>query len=291
MPFAHAKWFVPDPGGYELDLRFLMSPWTLLPLLGICAGVMLAWSRRPERAPDAFPFAAFIPRALAATTGAALLVFAGRDELLVPSLPSPTATLSVLEAAVGAWLMIGARRDVAAWALLGFSILAGTLAAPPAILETAIYPGIAAYLILERRARTGGVPERAPSRALAAAIGTSFVVVAFTEKLAVPGIGMAVLDAHPGLDPLSLLGAPLPAEAFVRVAGLTEVLVGLLIATGVGGRLLPLGLLAPFLATVPEFGPVELAGHAPICLALVGVAAGTAPLAARNTPERATKRR
>jgi hypothetical protein len=292
MLLGHAKWFVPDPNGYDFDPGFLFSPWTLIPLLAICAAGAVAWRRRPRgRAAEGFPFAAHVPRALAAVAGASLLLVAVRGDLLVPSMAAPSGVVGAIEAAVGAWLLAGARPHAAAWALLAFSIAAAVVAAPLALLETAVYPGIATYLILDRHAREGEISGRAPWRALSIAVGVSLIVVAFTEKLAVPDMGAAILYAHPGLDPLAALGTPLPTETFIRAVGLIEVLAGLLVATGIGGRVVPIALIGPFVATVPIFGLTELSGHAPICVALVAIAAQTAPITARNTAERSTKRR
>lgn len=287
MLFAHAKWFVDDPGRYAIDWAVLVSPWTLAPLLLMVAAVGIGVRRRGRA--SAWPASAdralsAVPRALAATVGASLVILALGGQLLLPHVhvaEHPLGTLLLLqEAAVGVWLVSGARRTLAAWALLGLSVELVLIAYPLALLEAAYYPGIGAYLVLHERALAGRVAAAAPWRALAFTVGSSLVTVAFTEKLAVPGIGVAVLHAHPELDPLTALGIAPPAITFVRAAGLIEVLLGLLIATGVGGRIVPLMALGPFVATVPIFGASELVGHAAIYVTLVAIAARSRPIGA-----------
>src|SRR4051794_4792884 len=277
MVIAHAKWFIEDPARYPPHWGNLLDPATLMLLFGVGLAVALtglALRRVPAGllpsvgVPPRITVA--VPRLLAASVGLALPLLAAQERLLIPSaslsgVPGAPA-LAVAEALVGLWLLTawGPRAAAAALGLLcaAFALIHG----PLALLEAAYVPGIALYLALTR---PRGPADEPPSRSLASsilalALGGSLIVVAFTEKLLAPDLGLAVVHAHPSLDVLATIGVQTPDGAFVRLAGAGEVLLGLLIATGIGGRLVPLGALLPFLATVSIFGGEELVGHLPI---------------------------
>jgi hypothetical protein len=274
MLFAHAKWFVDDPSHHAPDLSFLLSTGTLVAGIVAAGAAVLAYLAGNRfdvpsvlAAPDE-RVAALVRRLPAASVGLTLPVLALQDRFLVPGVTLagvPGAeVLALAEALVGAWLVTGWRPRLAARAL---AILCGAVivvGSPIALVEAGYIAGIALYSAL------GGT--RRGLRVLARALGASLVAVALTEKLAVPGITLAVLHAHPELDPLALFGAQVPDATFVRLAGASELLLGLLIASGAGGRGLALLAAVPFLATVPIFGVAEVVGHLPIYAALVALA-------------------
>jgi len=281
---GHAKWFVDDPAGFQAAWGFLFDARTLLPLAGAVATSAAAWSSSRRRGRASVPagppgaLVAVLPRLVAASLGVTLPILAVQERLLLPDVslhgvPGAFA-LRCAEVLVGLWLMSGVRLGRAAAALGGLCVALTSVAGPLALLEGLYIPGIAIYLALAGRPTTA-------RRALALTLGASLVVVAFTEKLLVPDVAIAVLDAHPSLDPLAAAGVHLPETEFVRLAGSVEVLLGLLIASGAARRLVALAALGPFLATVAVLGLPELIGHLPIYGTLVSLAATPPPRSAR----------
>jgi hypothetical protein len=74
----------------------------------------------------------------------------------------------------------------------------------------------------------------------------------------------ATLQHYPQLDVVSYLGLHVPADAFILVAGATELLFGLLVLSGAMPQLAMLVAAVPFNATLLIFGAAELLGHLPV---------------------------
>jgi hypothetical protein len=284
MPIAHAKWFVEDPAHHQADWGFLMDPLTLTMLFASIALAALAAvvTRRlpsgllPGLSPPA-RLAGAMPRLLAVVVGITLPILAASGWLLVPGasldgVPGQDALL-IAEALLGLWLVSGVGVRRAAGALGALCAILAVTSGPVTLLEGAYVPAIALYLALGSGA--GEAAERRAAlawRVLAVAVGVALIAAAFTEKLVAPTIMLSVLRDYPALDILSTIGVASSDMDYVRLMGSVEVLLGLLIATGIGGRVVPLSALGAFLVTVPIFGPVELIGHLPVCAALIAVA-------------------
>lgn len=130
-----------------------------------------------------------------------------------------------------------------------FCLGSAALAGPMVLLESGQVLGIAFYLGLTSAPAGSGNRGRATgtnsgARALGLGLGLTLVVVAFTEKLGSPGVFAALLDGYGALDLLSALGV---SEAtFIRLAGTTEVILGLLLVTGAAPELVALTAAVPF---------------------------------------------
>jgi uncharacterized membrane protein YphA (DoxX/SURF4 family) len=98
-------------------------------------------------------------------------------------------------------------------------------------------------------------------------VGISLVTVAFTEKLANPGLAQSFLQQHP-LNFTAALGMPMSDATFALCAGSVELLVGLFILFGLFPRLIILVAWLPFNLTLTIFDWVELIGHLPFYGAL-----------------------
>jgi hypothetical protein len=94
--------------------------------------------------------------------------------------------------------------------------------------------------------------------------GLALIVVAFVEKLANPEMALAFLQSHPAFNIAQLVGLPMSDLQFVRVAGVIEVLFGLLLVSGALPQLCVLVVGVPFNATLWFLGTDELIGHLPI---------------------------
>ena len=99
--------------------------------------------------------------------------------------------------------------------------------------------------------------------ALRVGLGVSFLVVAFTEKLANIPLGLAFLENYP-LNFAAGLGFPISDEVFVLLAGSVEFLIGLWLILGIFPREIVVLALGPTNLTLTVFSWTELIGHLPI---------------------------
>jgi hypothetical protein len=100
--------------------------------------------------------------------------------------------------------------------------------------------------------------------ALKVCAGLALIVVAFAEKLAVPGMALDFLAHHPQFNLAQQLGLEWTDLEFARVAGAIEVLFGLLLISGALPQAIVVIAGIPFNATLYFFGNMELVGHLPV---------------------------
>jgi hypothetical protein len=299
---AHEKWFVQHPGSYPTDWSFAVRPWTLLALVLVCA-VAVLWRRvaievtpTPElpvlsRLGRLAPYA---PRLLAIHLGISLLAAAVGGHFLTHDLDLDGVTggnaLLLLEGALGVWFITGVRLRPAALALVVLGPFALLVTGPVDLLSAGDVLGVAAFLaVLPPSDGTFGAVQPDPAvlrRALLAlrlGVGTALITLAFAEKLANPALARQTLRQYPALDVSRLVGLHLSPDAFITVAGATEVLFGLLVLSGALPQLAVLVAGIPFNATLILFGATEMLGHLPVygvflTLLVYGSNAQTAPL-------------
>jgi hypothetical protein len=114
-------------------------------------------------------------------------------------------------------------------------------------------------------------------RALRLGLGLALVAAAFTEKLATPALAATVLQSHPRLDVLALMGLHVDDATYIRIVGSVEVLLGLLFVSGASPRVVALMTALPLVASV-SLGWVELVGHLPFFGALLALLAFGSPV-------------
>jgi uncharacterized membrane protein YphA (DoxX/SURF4 family) len=210
--------------------------------------------------------------------GLALIAAAALGMLFVPSLRVERdafgfALLSV-EGVCGVLLLVGFATRPAAVALA----LLGVVAMEPfnfeSILEQVHILGIAIFLFITgrgaisidrvfRQQKALPVPE-APAIALTllrVCMGVGIAFGALTEKLLDPGLAGALLSDRPYLNFVAGLGVS--NGQFAYVAGLTELVIGLVIVSGQLTRPVMAAGAVLFTATLPIFGWLELLGHLP----------------------------
>jgi hypothetical protein len=100
--------------------------------------------------------------------------------------------------------------------------------------------------------------------ALRVCAGLALVVLAFSEKFANPALAREFIGNYPVFDLFDLLGIPLSADAFIRMAGAIELLFGLLLISGRIPQVAVIVAGIPFNATLFFLGRTELIGHLPI---------------------------
>jgi hypothetical protein len=284
---AHEAWFTDARPPY--DWSFAFRPATLALIVAV-AVIVVGWRWAGDRLPaPELPFlrllgrlAPWIPRLLAVHVGVSLLAQASRGTYLAPSLVLPRspvgAALAIAEGLLGVWLISGYRVRPAAAVL----VVSGPLGMPAygvvPILERIDLLGVALFLaILPPGLDRGGAVDAHPRRVAAALfalrtmVGTSLVVLAFTEKLARPGLAVAFLDRFPAFNILQAVGLPVGDATFIRVAGAVELLFGLLLISGSLPQITVILAGIPFNATLFFLGREELIGHLPIYGAMLAL--------------------
>ena len=283
MPvLGHVKWYVDEPHNPVIDLRLLTEPLTLA-LLAAAVVVAILWRVIGTRLPTPElgmlqplgRLAPWIPRLLGIHLGVSLLGLAVTNSYLAPHLsldqvPGASA-IALFEGAIGVWLItgIGVR-----WAALGV-ILLGPLglafAGPLPVLEAVDTLGVALFLTLlpagrdtfGARAVTGAELQR-PLLLLRVCAGLALMVLAFSEKLLTPDLAAQLLEQYPEIDVFRILGVEVAPETYVRIAGVTEVLFGLLLISGAAPQVVVLIASIPFNLTLLVFDRFELIGHLPV---------------------------
>jgi hypothetical protein len=179
--------------------------------------------------------------------------------------------LLLAEGALGIWFITGIRLRPAALALTVIGPLALLLTGPIGLLSAMDLLGVAVFLafVPPSDATFGRVePDPATLRrallGLRLGAGGALITLAFAEKLANPALARETVQLYPQLDVFALVGIHLPADTFVAVAGITELLFGLLVISGALPQIAVLVAGIPFNATLLLFGGTELLGHLPV---------------------------
>jgi hypothetical protein len=285
--YPHESWFTEERPPFDASL--LLDPWTLAGIVAVI-GITVGWRwlahrfRQPELGSlgGLGRLSPWVPRLLAVHAGVSLLAQAYAGTYLAPGLPLPAGfrgtLLALLEGLVGVWLTSGFRIRTGA----GLLVLAGPLGmlayGVVPILERIDLLGIGLFLTLlppgpdrEGAAPDSPQPVAAALLALRLMVGGSLVILAFTEKLARPQLAMAFLDRYPFFNLLRLVGLEGSDLTFVRLAGLVELLVGLLIMSGALPQLTIFLAGIPFNATLFFLGSEELIGHLPLYGAMLAL--------------------
>jgi uncharacterized membrane protein YphA (DoxX/SURF4 family) len=278
----HVKWFI-DPSRHPTDysLLFTLPVVVAFAIAGLAIGAA-AFVQRHVPEPRIFRalerFAWLGPFVLGVHVGLALIVAAALGMLFVPSLRvEPDAfgyTLLGVEAACGVLLLLGIGTRVAAVALAILGVVAMQPFNFESILEQVHILGAAIFLFITGRGalsvdrlfgqhRALAVAE-APAAALTllrVCMGVGIAFGALTEKLLDPGLANALLTDRPYLNVVAGLGVS--NGQFAYVAGLVELVIGLVVVSGQLTRpAMALGAVL-FTMTLPFFGWTELLGHLP----------------------------
>ena len=279
---AHVKWFT-DPAAHPTDWSLLLSLPVIIAFavaLG-AAGVAYIIQRcvtEPEIMRRVDRSVAIAPTVLGVHVGIALVAAAFLGVLFSPNLrprddPLGQAIL-VIEAMCGLMLLVGLATRAGAILL----VLLGVIAMQPfsfeTILENVHVLGIAIFFFIVGRGRFSfdrvrrvKPPTRdrdAPTWALTLlrlCLGFGIAFTALTEKLLDPGLAKALLDERPFLNIARPFGIDDPQ--FVYLAGLTELVIGVVVMSGQLTRpVVAVGAIL-FTMTVPLFGWNEFLGHLP----------------------------
>lgn len=278
----HVKWFI-DPSQHPTDYSLLLTfPVIAAFAVAGLAIAVAAWIQRHVPEPSIFRalerFAWLGPLVLGVHVGISLIWASLLGMLFVPSLrvePDELGfALLVIEAACGVLLLVGLTTRVAAVALA----LLGVVAMMPfnfeSILEQVHILGIAIFLFITGRGAVSvdrifrqqkALPvKEAPAVALTllrVCMGLGIAFGALTEKLLDPGLAGALLTEKPYLNIVAGLGVS--NGEFAYLAGLIELITGLVVLSGQLTRpVMAIGAVL-FTITLPVFGWLELLGHLP----------------------------
>ncbi|MEO7137932.1 MAG: hypothetical protein ABI037_09465 [Gemmatimonadales bacterium] len=290
----HERWFVAD-GQFPVQFGLALTRQTWIPL-GVAIGVTVLatalWRARRGRPVIPGPLElgmpwqnyqqmlSWMPLVIGVHTAVPLLVSGVNLRLLVPNLVLPTnllgGVLGLAEIVVGLSFVYGALARFGA-ATLALVWLAGALLfGPIRLLEHSLFLGIAFFIFAMGRGPLAFdmaltrlhrpvdrlVPYAVP--VLRVLTGVSILVLAFTEKLWNPDMGLAFLKEHP-FNFFPALGLQsIDDRAFLLIAGTVELTFGALLISGAFIRLVILLLWVPFNLTLPFLGWRELVGHLPI---------------------------
>jgi uncharacterized membrane protein YphA (DoxX/SURF4 family) len=278
----HVKWFT-DPSLHPTDYSLLFT----LPVIAgfaiaALATFVAAFVQRTVPEPRVFRalerFAWLGPFVLGAHLGIALIAAAALGMLFVPSLRVERDAfgfaLLAVEGVCGVLLLVGFATRPAAVALALLGVVAMEPFSFESILEQVHILGAAIFLFITGRGalsidrifgqqRAINVPE-APAAALTLlriCMGIGIAFGALTEKLLDPGLAGALLSERPYLNVLAGLG--LSNDQFAYLAGLVELVIGIVIVSGQLTRPVMAAGAVLFTITLPVFGWTELLGHLP----------------------------
>ncbi len=278
----HVKWFTdprPHPTHYELLLSVPVLAAFAIALFGVGVAYLIQHRVPEPRVIRSLErFARTGPLALRIALGVSLIAAALAGWLFVPSLAvEPDGggyALLAVEVLCGGLILAGWRTRYAALLLAALGVVAMVPFSFESILEQVHILGIAVFLFIagpgavsldaRRDAQRAFADRRAPAAALfllRLAMGFGIAYGALTEKLLNPALAGALLDQRPFLNVLRPLGVSDPA--FVWLAGVTELVIGIVIISGQITRPVMAVGFALFSVTLLVFGLPELIGHLP----------------------------
>lgn len=301
---AHEKWFV-DATGHQARLGQAFTVpvvWYLTASVLFVSAAYLLWRALGGRGilpgPELFGTTSagrrrlysLVPLILGVHLAVPLLIAGVSGTLFAPNVPLDGAwryLLGLIQTGVALSFFYGGLARPAAVALALLWILGIFVSSPVAMLENAHILGFAAFFFLAGRGPYSIdrmiFPRLEPPASLARfavpalriGAGLSFIAVAFTEKLANLSLALAFLERHP-LNFTPALGIPMDDANFMLAAGGVELVVGLLLVSGIFVRETIVVAWLPFNLTLTVFNWVELVGHLPFygIMALLLVWAG-----------------
>ena len=284
VPIAHETWFVPDYERFGLDWAFAGQTATLA-LLVAAAAITVAVRVLARRFPGVdilflARLAPWMPFAIRMHLAVSLVGLLSLGFYLSPAMDLHANLAGLL---LGAVMVVVAFGMVTGWharAAAALLVLAGPVGMLEfgfsAVIQRVDMLGPALFVMLAGPGRWSADHERGAEPepddaameravwALRIAVGVALIVVAFAEKLANPELALAFLEQQPNFNVAREIGLGMTDLQFVRLAGATEVLFGLLLISGALPQAVVLIAGIPFNATLYFLGDVELMGHLPI---------------------------
>ena len=286
---AHARWFAPDGLHAVPDWSLLASTPVLIGVLAAALVVALLTGLERWLGDPLWPRPGFLqrmepaaPAILGVQTAITVIFAATRLQLFVPNIQLPRnligmaiaglAILASFSFVTGILTRWGAVLLIGIWAL-------GFVVAPwYEVLEQVVFVGIALYLLSVGRGVTSyqeQAAEKEPAwmvpirhhalTLLRVGAAASLIMLALTEKLVAPGLGLAFLQEYPHFNVGRELGIGwFTDERFVYAIGIIELVAGVALLSGRLIRLVILVLWLPFNLGIPFLPAEEMIGHLPV---------------------------
>lgn len=285
---AHAKWFVESEAAHGVVAPYSLSEDSVQVWVAILAVMLVAAAvierQRVVELPAwlcfrTAPFPAALRRLAQMALGVSLFVLAVRGCLIAPSQGDGHADVYWLllfaQAGTGCMLIADEVPGVAAATIAVLAVAAGASNGLASLFEASHVLALGAYFVL-------ALDQRYADRALwllRIGLGMSFCAAAFTEKLLAPSITARFL-AHVDMNFMKHLGFDYSDRLFILSAGMSELLLGLLLVAGLVSRAAACALVIFLLASngyllaigAHDDALTELVGHAPILAALFVIA-------------------
>ncbi|HEY8807311.1 MAG TPA: DoxX family protein [Candidatus Limnocylindria bacterium] len=277
---AHVKWFT-DPKAHPTEWSLLLTAPVLAAFAIALAAAGVAYVvqhrvREPALMKTFERFAGIASGVLGLHVGIALIASAALGVLFSPNLRPNDELLGhlilVVEAICGLMLLLGLATRPASLLLAILGIVGMQPFTFESILENVHILGIALFFLIVGRGpfsldRILGVrplfPQGdAPAWALTVlrvCLGFAIAFSALTEKLLDPALAKALLDERPYLNVVRNVGIGDPQFAYL--AGLAELIVGVVIMSGQVTRPVMAAGAILFTLTLPVFGWTEFIGH------------------------------
>lgn len=307
---AHERWFTPEGPYWAPDWSLLWSlPVGLALLSGVIVVVLLTLAERALGDP-LWPRPAFLQRLepsaaaiLGVQTAITMIFAATRLQLFVPNIQMPRNVVGIAIAAIAVLaafsFVTGIMTRWGAALTIGLVLVAFAFAPWYEVLEQVHFVGIAVFLFAIGRGvvsyeEQSTVVEPASNdflrehalTILRVFAGASILILAFTEKLVAPDLGVAFLQEYPHFNVARELGFTwFTDERFVYAAGIVEATAGIALISGRLIRVVVLLLWIPFNLGIPFLPAEELIGHLPILAVMyVLLVRGTAGIPPRDLP-------
>ncbi len=286
---AHLKWFT--AGGPPIDLGAYYSAYIYEIAVGVaCCGALFAvavWLNR-HLVVDFHPSAAmkkYIIRIFSILIGLSLLFASYSESILAVHYIVSNRVLVVLQyaqAIVGFMLIFNLFPRIAASFIIVIYLVLATQFGMLEVLDYVNFIGIALFLVLlhsdDEKQQALAVP------AIRTITGLTLVVLAFSEKLLNPDLGLRFLEVNDWNFMHGLGFTAFSNELFILSAGFVELLIGLVFIFGLLTRTNTLVLVAFMVTSNVTFmiqsnhgeALTELAGHMPIlAIALILLMSGS----------------
>lgn len=284
---AHVKWFEPAQR-HPLRLDLVLSGRTAL-AVGVAALAVVALFFLQRLLDDHYwprlqlfdRMAIGAPTLLAVQAAVTLIASGAHVDLFAPDLPLPRTVLGfglvAMEIAIAFSLITGLGDWIGGVALILLGPIAFFLFPMIDVLDQLYWAGIGVFvLVIGRTAVEAGKArpwfrrlDRASGMQAVAAlrviVGLAIIAPGLSEKVWNPALGTAFLADNPSFNFMRAIGMSwFTDERFVLAAGATEVVVGVLLVSGLLTRVVIIGMWLPFNLGVPFLPPQELIGHLPI---------------------------
>ncbi|HLC99968.1 hypothetical protein A2841_00880 [Candidatus Kaiserbacteria bacterium RIFCSPHIGHO2_01_FULL_48_10] len=297
--FAHEKWFVNNTVG--IARPELLSSWNsmtiavaLLSLSAIVVAFVLEFVLK--RTPLSVRWETLVIRylrplepwtgtVLGILTGVMLAAASVQGHLFAPNfslhdvMPTLRLPLLLLQGLIGVSFLLGFFVRVSSVLFGALLLLSFFLFSWQDVLDNLLLFGVAGYLFINGRGRWSldehvwapqwlwlknvFVVPISSVNVLRIVAGLNFLYLG-SHKILQPELDVALLEKFPFLNFMPLLGFPeFTNDAFILCAGAVEIVLSILLLSGVLTRLLAVILAGPFTATILLFGPGDLFGHLP----------------------------